>query len=117
MSYSEVTTQFWGEKFAAGACTGVVTKTAIAPMERLKILFQVQGIALAQNQGQAGPKQANPYGRTIWEGVMQIHQRDGGIKGFWRGNFANCIRVIPVYSLKFGFNDIFKKLAQKRRFL
>ena len=28
---------------AAGAVTGMVTKTAVAPLERVKVLFQLQG--------------------------------------------------------------------------
>jgi len=30
-------------QLVAGACSGVVTKSFIAPLERIKILFQIQG--------------------------------------------------------------------------
>jgi len=94
----------WSDKFAAGACTGVVTKTSTAPVERLKILYQVHGIN-AENSKVA-------YGGDILKGFQRM-RADGGVRGFWRGNTINCVRVVPVYSLKFGFNDIFKKYGRR----
>lgn len=89
----------WADKFASGATTGVVTKSCTAPVERLKILYQVHGIR-AENSKEA-------YGGSVLKGFQRM-RKDGGIIGFWRGNGINCLRVIPVYSLKFGCNDAFK---------
>ena len=36
---------------------------------------------------------------------------DEGFWGLWRGNLANVLRVVPVYALKFSFNDKFKAMA------
>eukprot|EP00466_Bigelowiella_natans_P014881 jgi/Bigna1/126166/aug1.2_g874 len=33
--------------------------------------------------------------------------------GFYHGNAANCLRVMPNYALKFMFNDTFKELVRK----
>lgn len=35
---------------------------------------------------------------------------EGGVLGFFRGNGANVVRVMPVHALKFGLNDFFKDL-------
>eukprot|EP01046_Picozoa_sp_COSAG06_P087811 COSAG06_NODE_34277_length_477_cov_0.685185_2_plen_48_part_00 len=31
----------------------------------------------------------------------------------WRSNGVNCLRIIPVYSLKFGMNDTFRNLYKR----
>ena len=37
--------------------------------------------------------------------------REQGFWSLWRGNGANVLRVIPVYALKFGFNDSFRVIV------
>jgi len=37
--------------------------------------------------------------------------REEGMAALWRGNGANVARVVPVYALKFGFNDSFKEMV------
>jgi hypothetical protein len=39
----------------------------------------------------------------------QIFRKEG-VLGYYKGNGANVARVIPVYGLKFAFNDYFKNL-------
>jgi len=41
--------------------------------------------------------------------------REEGVLKLWKGNGANVIRVMPVYALKFAFNDFFKDLARQLR--
>mmetsp|Transcript_6942 Transcript_6942/g.12782 ORF Transcript_6942/g.12782 Transcript_6942/m.12782 type:complete len:347 (-) Transcript_6942:40-1080(-) len=89
----------------AGAAAGVTTKTSVAPLERIKILFQVQGMQAAGVEGR-------PVFRSIPHAAASI-LREEGIMAFWKGNFPNCLRVVPVYALKFGFNDTFKQIVQK----
>jgi len=101
-----------GHKFIAGAATGIITKTITAPIERMKILFQVQGIKFLKTKlpGLGTPPAQNTqpvYGRTMYSGFSKI-LRDDGIRGLWRGNNANCIRVMPTYAVKFGSNGVFR---------
>jgi len=101
-----------GHKFIAGAATGIITKTSTAPIERMKILFQVQGIKFLKTKhqvlGTAAALNTQPvYGRTLYSGFSKI-LRDDGIGGLWRGNYANCIRVMPTYAMKFGSNGFFR---------
>lgn len=87
----------------AGAGAGALTKTSVAPLERVKILFQIQGM-----QGQSGERAKY---RSLTQALRLIVKEEGGL-ALWRGNGANCVRVIPVYALKFTFNDAFKDMVR-----
>ncbi|EPS68599.1 hypothetical protein M569_06168 [Genlisea aurea] len=71
----------------AGGVAGGVSRTAVAPLERLKILLQVQ----------------NPhsirYNGTI-QGLKYIWRTEG-FKGLFKGNGTNCARIIPNSAVKF----------------
>jgi len=86
----------------AGAASGAVTKTAIAPLERIKILFQIQGMHQELKPKYYGILQT---GRTV--------VKEEGMMALYRGNGANVLRIIPTYALKFTFNDTFKNLVRK----
>mmetsp|Transcript_12699 Transcript_12699/g.27519 ORF Transcript_12699/g.27519 Transcript_12699/m.27519 type:complete len:330 (+) Transcript_12699:393-1382(+) len=70
----------------AGGIAGGISRTAVAPLERLKILMQVQG-----NQ--------KVYKGT-WQGLIHM-ARTEGLKGMMKGNGANCVRIIPNSAVKF----------------
>lgn len=89
-------------QMVAGAGAGAVAKTATAPLERIKILFQVQGMKGSDLQA---PK---------YTGILQATRvvlREEGFLAMWKGNGANVLRVIPVYGLKFAFNDSIKAMV------
>ncbi|EFJ06594.1 hypothetical protein SELMODRAFT_233298 [Selaginella moellendorffii] len=71
----------------AGGVAGGVSRTAVAPLERLKILLQVQN---SQNARYKGMFQGL---RTIWN--------TEGVKGFFIGNGVNCARIVPNSAVKF----------------
>lgn len=71
----------------AGGVAGGVSRTAVAPLERLKILLQVQN--------PLNPK----YNGTV-QGLRYIWTHEG-IPGFFKGNGANCARIIPNSAVKF----------------
>lgn len=62
------------------------SRTAVAPLERLKILMQVQGNEKVYT--------------GIWQGVVHMWKTDG-IRGLFKGNGLNCIRIIPNSAIKF----------------
>ena len=88
----------------SGAIAGAVTKTCVAPLERIKILFQIQGMTSLvvdkNNRKYTGLFQA-----------ARLVVREEGFLAFYKGNGANVLRVIPVYALKFSCNDTFKELV------
>ncbi|KAJ3869376.1 mitochondrial carrier [Lentinula novae-zelandiae] len=88
--------------FMMGGVSAAVSKTAAAPIERVKLLVQNQGEMLKQG------RLATPYG-----GVLDAFRRtiaDEGVVSLWRGNTANVIRYFPTQALNFAFKDYFKSL-------
>jgi solute carrier family 25 phosphate transporter 23/24/25/41 len=82
---------------SSGAISGVVTKTVVAPLERIKLLYQVQ----------------NYYGTNNYISLNQSYKKiinESGYKGLFYGNFSNILRILPAYSLKFMFNDLYKSI-------
>ena len=73
------------EYFVAGGIAGVVSRTAIAPIERVKILYQVSRASVSTSWLQLAPR--------IW--------REEGFLSFWKGNTAAVTRVLPYMSLTF----------------
>ena len=79
--------------------------TIIAPLERVKILLQVQGM----RGGAVG--QARKY-RGVGQTMVTV-VREEGFLALYKGNLANVARVVPVYALKFAFNDRFNALVRR----
>ena len=71
----------------AGGVAGGVSRTAVAPLERLKILQQVAGSSTAVYNG-------------VWGGLGHIWKTEG-VRGMFKGNGANCIRIVPNSASKF----------------
>ena len=76
------------ENFALSGVAAVVSKTAAAPIERVKLLVQNQGEMLKQGTI------TEPYKGVIDCTVKTF--RSEGFLPFWRGNLANCIRYFPT---------------------
>ncbi|VVT54181.1 uncharacterized protein SAPINGB_P003947 [Magnusiomyces paraingens] len=88
--------------FLMGGVSAAVSKTAAAPIERVKLLIQNQDEMLKQG------RLAKRY-----DGIIDCFKRtsaDEGIVAFWRGNTANVIRYFPTQALNFAFKDKFKAL-------
>lgn len=87
--------------FAAGGISAAVSKTAVAPIERVKLLLQVQHIS----------KQISADQR--YKGMVDCFVRipkEQGFSAFWRGNMANVIRYFPTQALNFAFKDKYKQV-------
>ncbi|EDK45548.1 MC/SLC25 family protein [Acetobacter pasteurianus] len=88
--------------FMMGGVSAAVSKTAAAPIERVKLLIQNQDEMLKQG------RLAKPY-----TGIADCFRRtanEEGIASFWRGNTANVIRYFPTQALNFAFKDKFKAM-------
>jgi len=79
-----------------------VSKTAAAPIERVKLLVQNQGEMLKQGSID------RPYNGVI-DCTTRTLKSEGPI-AFWRGNMANVIRYFPTQALNFAFKDTVKSL-------
>ena len=88
------------ENFMLSGAAAVLSKTAAAPIERVKLLVQNQAEMLKQG------KISEPY-----KGIMDCTTKTmkaEGFMSFWRGNLANCIRYFPTQALNFAFKDQIK---------
>ncbi|THG05586.1 hypothetical protein TEA_006219 [Camellia sinensis var. sinensis] len=113
--------------FLMGGVSAAVSKTAAAPIERVKLLIQNQDEMIKTG------RLSEPY-----KGISDCFARtikDEGILSLWRGNTANVIRYFPTqygssyvhspkhlfhnppshmmeqpYALNFAFKDYFKRL-------
>jgi hypothetical protein len=79
------------EYFIAGGTAGIISRTCIAPIERVKILYQIG----AAN----GPAWHQLPGRIL---------REEGVLAFWKGNTAAVVRVMPYMSFQFLFFEEYK---------
>lgn len=92
---------FWVD-FLMGGVSAAVSKTAAAPIERVKLLIQNQDEMLKTG------RLSEPY-----KGIGDCFARtmkDEGVLALWRGNTANVIRYFPTQALNFAFKDYFKRL-------
>ncbi|KAG0466392.1 hypothetical protein HPP92_017972 [Vanilla planifolia] len=88
--------------FLMGGVSAAVSKTAAAPIERVKLLIQNQDEMIKSGRLSEPYKGISDcFARTV---------RDEGIGSLWRGNTANVIRYFPTQALNFAFKDYFKRM-------
>jgi len=101
----EVATKFNPKNFfldlATGGTAAAISKTAVAPIERVKLLLQVQDAS------------SHIAVDKRYKGIMDVLIRVPKEQGFfslWRGNLANVIRYFPTQALNFAFKDTYKRV-------
>jgi len=88
--------------FMMGGVSAAVSKTAAAPIERVKLLIQNQDEMIKSGRLQTPYKGIGDcFGRVI---------REEGVVSLWRGNMANVLRYFPTQALNFAFKDQFKRM-------
>jgi len=85
--------------FLAGGVSAAVSKTVVAPIERVKLLLQVQ----YANPNIPKEQQYNGIGDCFTRVVAE-----SGIFSLWRGNLANVIRYFPTQAINFACKDFYK---------
>jgi len=88
--------------FFMGGISAAVSKTAAAPIERVKLLIQNQDEMLKTG------RLATPY-KGIGECFSRVIAEEG-FASLWRGNLANVLRYFPTQALNFAFKDQFKRM-------
>jgi len=91
----------FAKDFLAGGISAAISKTAVAPIERVKLLLQVQHASKQIT--------ADKQYKGIMDCVVRI-PKEQGVLSFWRGNLANVIRYFPTQALNFAFKDKYKKI-------
>lgn len=81
------------KEFCAGAVSGACAKTIVAPLELVKIRYQVSTTKFSWK---------NAYNQ-----LRYIYNCEG-IFGLWRGHSANLYRVVPYSAIQFSTFDVAK---------
>eukprot|EP00937_MAST-01D_sp_MAST-1D-sp2_P000367 g367.t1 len=92
--------QPWQDWVLAGGVAGMIARTAIAPVERVKILYQIER--------KGGARSAS------WLGILPRILREEGVLGCWRGNSAAVLRVVPYMSVQFVGFEKYKLVLHDR---
>jgi len=106
-SFTGNTVLDFGVDFLLGGVAAAVSKTAAAPIERVKLLIQNQDEMMKTGRLE-----------KRYSGIVECFQRTyntEGFNAFWRGNLANVIRYFPTQALNFAFKDYFKRVFNFRR--
>lgn len=93
--------------FLMGGVSAAVSKTAAAPIERVKLLIQNQDEMIKNgrlDKPYAGIGEC--FSRTI---------KNEGFGSLWRGNMANVLRYFPTQALNFAFKDQFKRMFNYKK--
>jgi len=91
----------FAENLLLSGAAAIVSKTAAAPIERVKLMVQNQGEMLKSG------RLATPY-KGVMDCTMRVFTEEGFL-AFWRGNLANVLRYFPTQALNFAFKDKIKR--------
>jgi len=93
----------FGIDFLMGGVAAAVSKTAAAPIERIKLLIQNQDEMIKTG------RLKDPY-KGIIDCFARV-SREEGVMQLWRGNWANVLRYFPTQALNFAFKDQIKRMV------
>lgn len=88
------------KNFISGGLAGAISKTVVAPMERVKLIMQTEA--------------ENSKVKKEYAGSFDCFKRcieEEGFLSLWRGNGVNVIRYFPTQALNFTFKDYFNSLS------
>ncbi|KAL2335472.1 hypothetical protein Fmac_016685 [Flemingia macrophylla] len=88
--------------FVMGGVAAIISRTAAAPIERVKLLLQNQGEMIKRGQLR------KPY-LGVSDGFKRVFMEEGLI-AFWRGHQANVIRYFPTQAFNFAFKGYFESI-------
>ncbi|RCI04828.1 hypothetical protein CU098_001121, partial [Rhizopus stolonifer] len=89
----------------AGGIAGCMAKTSVAPLDRIKILFQSRNPAFEKYAGTfTGAFKA---GRDIY--------KNGGLLGLFQGHSVTLLRIFPYAAIKFVAYEQYRALLMPTR--
>ncbi|KAJ5952646.1 uncharacterized protein N7479_011059 [Penicillium vulpinum] len=97
--------------FLAGGIAGAVSRTATAPLDRLKVYLIAQtGVkATVQAAKDGAPLVAAGNASKTLLDALKVLWRAGGIRSLFAGNGLNVVKVMPESAIKFGAYESAKR--------
>lgn len=92
--------------WATGGVSAAISKTVVAPIERVKLIIQTQDSNPKIMSGEV------PRYTGVVNTLTRV-TREQGVASLWRGNLANIIRYFPTQAFNFAFKDTFKRMFPK----
>ncbi|XP_004503276.1 ADP,ATP carrier protein ER-ANT1 [Cicer arietinum] len=92
----------FSKDFVMGGVAAIISKSAVAPIERVKLLLQNQSEMIKRG-----------HLKTPYLGLSNSFKRvfmEEGLIAFWRGHQANVIRYFPTQAFNFAFKGYFKSI-------
>lgn len=106
----------------AGGIAGAVSRTLVSPLERMKILFQVstEKICISSKTANISSQtqvhkagQAPKY--TSMAQTLTKMWREEGMRGYFKGNLTNCVRVFPTSAIQYYSYEEYKKVMKEQK--
>ncbi|KAL3478597.1 mitochondrial carrier domain-containing protein [Aspergillus californicus] len=98
--------------FIAGGLAGAVSRTATAPLDRLKVylIAKTESTSAAISEAKSGApiKAAGRASKSLVDAVKELW-RAGGIRSLFAGNGLNVVKVMPESAIKFGAYESAKR--------
>lgn len=95
--------------FLLGGVAGGVSKTLVAPLERVKLLLQCQDVST-----QIGTTSAVKNYAGFTDCFKRVYTEQG-FASYWRGNWANVLRYFPTQALNFSFKEKYQRILVRHR--
>jgi solute carrier family 25 phosphate transporter 23/24/25/41 len=92
-------TLLWLKQFIAGGVAGGVSRTVTSPLERMKILFQIQATG-------------EQHYRGVWQTLRKVWELEGW-RGAFRGNGTNVVRIVPYSAIQFAAYEQYKRMLME----
>ncbi len=98
--------------FIAGGLAGMISRTATAPLDRLKVYLIAQTnpteATVAAVKDGAPLQAAKKFGQPLKDACIDLW-RAGGMRSLFAGNGLNVVKVMPESAIKFGAYEAAKK--------
>lgn len=102
MTSPEKTDASFPRRVLAGGLTALVVKTSLAPVERIKLLYETHTMFSTPDSARMLPL------------IKRIYV-ESGLRGFFKGNLLHLCRVIPNAAIKYSCFDTYKRWITELR--